>query len=262
MNTACIFTAQIIHVYAIGLPHMTTDATASFTASGIRRGLLAGIPLAVSVLIYGLVFGILAKTAQMSMLEAIAMSAMVYSGSAQMVAVTQMAGGTVPVGTAALAVLTTILLLNARYLLYGAALRPWLGQVPAVPAYATLAVNGDGSWVLSMKAWADGERDAGFVFGSAIACFLPWIAGTAGGLLLGDLAANPKALGFDFLLVAFSAAIASGSFKGRGDLALVIAALAAAIAADRFLPSGWSILLAGLAAGIGAWITFRPEQQP
>jgi predicted branched-subunit amino acid permease len=231
----------------------------TFTISGVMRGIRDSIGLAFSVLIYGIMFGLLAKTAAMSLSEAMLMSAVVYSGSAQMVAVNAIEAGRIPVGTAAFAVATTILLLNARYMLYGAAIRPWLAQCSPLQAYGTLMIMGDGSWILSMKAYHAGERDAGYLFGSSALMFIPWLAGTAIGVLAAAFAANPRALGLDFMLVAFSAALAAGLVKGRDDVAALVAASIAAVAADRFLPAGFAVMAAAAAGGLTAWLRFREQ---
>jgi predicted branched-subunit amino acid permease len=212
------------------------------------------MPLAASVLVYGVIFGLLAKTASMTVAEAMLMSAFVFSGSAQMVAVNGMPGGSLPTGTALLAVTVTILLLNARYLLYGAALRPWLGSSPALQAYATLAVLGDGNWILAMKAEKEGERDAGYIFGSGAAMFVPWLGGTFIGMLAGGAAADPKALGLDFMLVAFSAALGIGLLKGRGDVVVLAVAIGTAVAAERLTGPGYAVIAAALAGGVTGWL--------
>jgi predicted branched-subunit amino acid permease len=245
--------------------HLVTSLAAArtvFSLSGVRRGVFASQPLGLSVLAYGMAFGLLARKAELSLLEALLMSGMIFSGSAQLVAVNAMTGGIIPAGVAAVTVAGTILLLNARYLLYGAAIRPWLGSVPAWQSYSTLAVMGDGNWVLSMKAHADGEQDAGFIFGSGMALFLPWMVGTWVGATAGSYIGNPSALALDFLLVAFSAAMGVGMFKGRSDLKVVGAAVLAAVLADRFLISGSAILAAGMAGALTAWFSFQEEAQP
>lgn len=240
-------------------PPLAAPPAAPFTAAGVRRGFIAAQPLAIGVFIYGLAFGLLAREAQYTLAEALLMSGFVYSGSAQLVAVAAMRGGGIPAGAAAAAVAGTILLLNARYILYGAALRPWLGGAPAWKAYPSLAVLGDGNWILAMKAHAQGEPDSGYVFGSGIAMFLPWLLGTWLGLAAGGLIRDPNALALDFLLVAFSAAMGVGMFKGRSDLKIIGAAAVAAVVADRFLIPGSAILCAGLAGGLVAWFGFREE---
>lgn len=211
------------------------------------------------VLVYGVAFGLLARGAQFTLAETLLMSAFVYSGSAQLVAVDAMRGGGIPAGAAMIALAGSIILLNGRYLLYGAAIRPWLGQAPARIAYPALAVLGDGNWLLSMKAHAQGETDAGYILGSGLAMFVPWIGGSWIGLSAGGLISDPKALALDFLLVAFSAAMGVGMFKGRSDVKIVLAAAAAAAFADRFLIAGSAILSAGAAGGLVAWFTFTAE---
>lgn len=221
----------------------------TFSRAGVRHGFVVAQPMAASVLLYGAVFGVLAGEAGLSPLQALLMSALVYSGSAQLAALQ------IGVTTALLPpLLLAVLLLNARYLLYGAALRPWLGGTRPAEAYATLFFTGDGSWALSMKEYANGNRDAGFVFGSGVAMYLPWALGTLGGHLLASWVPDPKALGLDFMLVAFAAAIGVGAWRGRRDWLPAIAAAVAALLLFRWLPNGWHIVGAGLAgAAVGAW---------
>lgn len=221
----------------------------TFSRAGVRHGFVVAQPMAASVLLYGAVFGVLAGEAGLSPLQALLMSALVYSGSAQLAALQ------IGVTTALLPpLLLAVLLLNARYLLYGAALRPWLGGTRPAEAYATLFFTGDGSWALSMKEYANGNRDAGFVFGSGVAMYLPWALGTLGGHLLASWVPDPKALGLDFMLVAFAAAIGVGAWRGRRDWLPAIAAAVAALLLFRWLPNGWHIVGAGLAgAAAGAW---------
>jgi predicted branched-subunit amino acid permease len=227
---------------------------ASFTVAGMLRGVQESVPLAISVCVYGAIFGLLAKTAQLALAEALLMSAAVYSGSAQMVALNAFENGAIPAFGAALATMTTILLLNARYVLYGAAIRPWLGQATPLQAYSALFFLGDGNWVLSMKAADAGERDAGYILGSGAAMFVPWVGGTAVGMLAAGFVGDPRALGLDFMLVAFCAAMAAGMTKTRSDVAVLGAAALAAIVADRLLPQGFAVMAAAAAGGLVAWM--------
>jgi predicted branched-subunit amino acid permease len=230
-----------------------------FTLAGMKRGAIAAQPLGVGVFVYGAAFGLLAREAQLSLVEALTMSGVIYSGSAQLVAVNSMAHGTVPTGAMAMATLVTILLLNARYVLYGAAMRPWLGTLPPLQAYSTLAVIGDGNWILSMKASQDGEEDAGFVFGSGIAMFVPWLTGTGLGVSAGALISNPASLGLDFMLIAFSAAMGVGMFKGRSDSKIALAAAIVSVLVHMVFPGGMAILAAGLTGAGVAWATYEHE---
>lgn len=228
---------------------MTAHATVPFTSAGIRRGFIAAQPLGLGVFVYGMVFGVLAATAELTVLEAVLMSAAVYSGSAQLAALQSWSGAGL-----VLPLVLAVLMINARYVLYGAALRPWMGGLGPARVYPALFFLGDGNWALAMKEHAAGRDDAGFVLGSGIAMFLPWCLGTAAGHLGGGLVSNPAALGLDFMLVAFSAAFAVAMWRGRGDIAAALAATVVAIGLSFLVPTGWVIVGAGLASAVvGYW---------
>lgn len=220
-----------------------------FTRRGVRRGFVLAQPLAPGIALYGLVFGLLASERGLSWLQALLMSVFVYSGSAQLAALEVWATAS---GLAAL--LLTVIAINARYVLYGAALRPWLSGVPAHQAFGSLFLLGDGSWVLAMREWDRGERDAGFVLGGGLAGLLPWVTGTVAGHLLTSSLPDPRRWGLDFMLPAFAAAIGMSLWRGRGDLAPLAAGASVALLLHTLVPGGWYILGAGLAAGaVGAW---------
>lgn len=216
-----------------------------FTNAGVRRGFVAGQPLAPGVLIYGLAFGVLASERGLVWFEALLMSVFVYSGSAQL-AVLQ--GWSKSPALAPL--VATVLVINARYVLYGASMHPWLAGASRTQALGSLFFLGDGNWALSMREYQSGYRDGGFVLGSGLATFAPWVLGTLVGFALGSSVADPARFGLDFMLVAFAAAIGIGIWRGRPDVWPAIAAAVVALAFYRWLPGGWYIVGAGLAAGL------------
>ena len=199
----------------------------------------------------------MAREAGLSVLESALMSALVYSGTAQAATVGAFAHGAAQASLVASVV--TVLMLNARYLLYGASLRPWLGQAGAGQAYGSLYFLGDANWVMATQAHAGGENDAAFILGSGVTMFLPWVAGTVAGAAVGSWIADPRVLGVDFLLVAFCAAMGLGLYKGRSDLWPAGAGLVVAAVLDRFAPSGWTIVAAGIAGAAVAALRFKEE---
>jgi predicted branched-subunit amino acid permease len=76
----------------------------------------------------------------------------------------------------------------------------------------------------------------------------------------GGFAANPRALGLDFMLIAFSGALCIGLLKARADLAVLLAAVAAAVAAERLMGPGFSVIAAAMAGGATAWVRFRDPE--
>src|SRR4051794_17893750 len=88
-------------------------------------GMRAGMPFAVAGGLLALSFGVVAQSAGLSPCEAIAMSAIVFAGSAQFTAIAIIAQG----GTVAAAVLAAALV-NSRFLPMGVALGPSLPGGP------------------------------------------------------------------------------------------------------------------------------------
>ena len=196
------------------------------------------------------------RDAGLSVLETSLMSMLVYSGTAQAATV-----GGLAAGSGIFAAVMAVLILNARYLLYGASLWPWLGQTRPAQAYGTLWFLGDANWAMSTKANADGEQDAAFILGSGVSMYLPWVAGTFLGAIAGSWIADPRALGVDFLLVAFCAAMAMDLFKSKTDIAPALAAVLVAIVLEVLAPSGWTLVAAGFTGALVAWLRFREEEQ-
>ncbi len=215
--------------------------------------------MAIGVFVYGAAFGLIADQAGLSPFQALLMSAVVYSGSAQLAALSILAAGPSPLVATIWALMATILVINARYMLFSAALRPWLGHVSPLKAYSSLFVLGDGNWMISMRAYAGGERDAGFVFGSGAAMFAPWVLGTWAGIVASTLAPDPRRLGFDFLMVAFAAAMMSGMAKTRNDLVILLASGAAAVLIAWLGAPNWAPVFAGLFGGGIAYARFSPR---
>lgn len=236
------------------------DGAVTFTMKGLMRGLLRTQGLSVGIFVYGLAFGLIAQQAKLSTMQAVMMSAVVYSGTAQLAAVGVLAAGTASLLAVGWALIATIFVINARYLLFSATLRPWLEQVSPFKAYGSLYFLGDGSWLLAMKAYEDGERDAAFVLGAGVGTFAAWIVGTWLGCIAVGLAPEPRRLGLDFFLVAFAAAMMVGMARQRADLVVIgVAAIVAPVAA-RFWGFGTAVVLAGLAGGLVAFLRHRPAE--
>ena len=239
-----------------------SDASGSvpFTLDGIRRGFLRAQSFSIGIFVYGLAFGLMAAQAKLSALQAVMMSAVVYSGSAQLAAIGVLGSGAGSPGALLWALVATILVINARYILFSATLRPWLGGVSPLKAYSTLYFLGDGNWMMSMRAHEAGERDAGYVFGSGLGSFLSWIVGTYLGHIAVGFAPEPHRLGLDFFLAAFAAAMMAGMVRRRGDLAIVaVAALMAPLVAHVW-GFGAAVVVSGLAGGLVAYLRHKPPE--
>lgn len=232
----------------------TTPEPVTLSSAGLRRGARLALPFCASSVVYGLAFGLLATEVGLSSLEATLMSLLVFSGSAQ-IAVVQ-AWRDEPV---VLAIFVTVLVANIRYVLMGAALRSWLAPLGAFKSTLALLPLVDGSFALSFRERSRGNQDAGVLVGSSLVSWFGWIVGTTVGTLAGQLIPNPRAIGLDFVIVAFCAASATTMARTRADLLPALAALIAVVAFERYAPGPWSVVVAGATAAIFAMLRFKPE---
>jgi 4-azaleucine resistance transporter AzlC len=230
---------------------MTESVT--FTRGGVVRGLRAAAPLAVSVAVYGMVFGILARQVDMSLLEATLMNFIVFAGAAQMAAMDFWVYP-LPIAT----ILVTVLLVNLRLIMLGAAMRPWLERIPGRIVYPTLHFLSDESWAVTMTRYHEGERDGGVVLGSNLAIVFAWMPAVAVGHIMGGQIGDPAALGLDFAFTAVFAAMLFGGYKSRYDLAPWGASGLVAWLVWWLVPGTWYVIAGGMAGFVVAYL--RAEQ--
>ena len=208
----------------------TSPATAAVDLRASRRQLIAeAIGIAVSAGGFGFVYGLSARQAGFSPLEAIAMSVIVFAGAAQFAAV-----GYVTSGVAWPGIVLLTGLLNARHLLYSAALRPWLRGVP-LPRRAVIAhLLTDEAFALSIGHFRRiGRADEwGFWVAAIGATFIPWNLATIAGVFLGGQIPEPARFGIDIIFPAAMVGLAVGLITGRREVvaALVGAGIGVAVA--------------------------------
>lgn len=228
---------------------MTTDTdrpgTVEFSAAGAREGFVRCLPVAAGIGGYGIVFGVLARQSGLSVAEATLMSATVLAGAAQLIAV-ELWADPIPVG----AVLVTTLVVNARYLLMGAALRPWFSRLTPLQAYGSVFFTADENWALTMGELTDGSRRGAFLLGSGVAVWLFWVSATVVGAALGATVADPARYGLDFVLTAVFLAIAAELWEGPSTLPPWLVAVVVAVPVASALPGRWYILAGGVAGSL------------
>ena len=228
--------------------------SAPFTLDGMGRGVRDALPLGLGIFVYGLAFGLIASQAQFTLGQALATSAAVYSGSAQLAALNLVQTGQFTL----FALAAIILLMNARYLMFGAALRPWLSQTTPPLAYGSLLMLGDANWILVMRAIESGERDRAYLMGTGLPMFAGWMTGTAAGVLSGSVLPDPHTLAADLMLPAFAAAMMTAMTRTRAALLPAGIGAVTAIAVLEIADTGWAIIAAGLAGTAAAAFAWQP----
>ncbi len=229
----------------------TGGARAAFIAGALRT-----VPVALGVLAYGLVFGALAQQTGLSFGETAFMSAIVFAGSAQFVALGMWA---LPPPVLALAVAT--LLVNFRFFLMAATMGRVLEGWSVLRVLPALAWVTDENWAITM---AEGERRhwGAFFLGTGAVLYVTWPTASLLGFALGSVVADPKRWGFDFAFTAVFMTLAVGLARRHRAPAVWIASGVSAFLADRFLAgtllgSSAPVLVGGIAGALVA--ALRPR---
>ena len=154
------------------------------------------------------------------------MSTIVFAGAAQFAAVGYVASGLAWPG-----VILLTALLNARHLLYSAALRPWVRDV-SVPRRAAMAhLLTDEAFALAISHFRRlGRTDTwGYWMGAFVFTFIPWNMATIGGVVLGAQIPDPARLGIDVIFPAAMIGLAVGLITGRRELVAAIVGAGVAV---------------------------------
>jgi 4-azaleucine resistance transporter AzlC len=214
----------------------------------IGRGARACLPVAISVAAYGLVWGVLAGQAGLSLLEVMLMSGFVFAGSSQFVALDLWSSNpaALPIG----ALVIAVAIVNLRYVLLTATLRPLFTHAARPGPLALMFLVTDENWALTIGEMNRKRATPLFLLGSGIAMWSVWMASTVTGRLAGSAIADPTAYGLDFAFTATFLALLLGMWRGRSDLVPWLVAAASAILAARLIEGSWSILIGGLAGSL------------
>lgn len=210
-------------------------------ATGARRAFV----LALGVLPFGIVYGVAVAQAGVGVLPGILGSIAIFAGASQLSLLelhTEGAVWAVAVGTA--------LVINARFLLYSAALAPSFAEFPPRWRFGLAHLMTDQAATLSLIEF-ETEKDPllrrGFFLGAALALFTVWQLGTIIGILAG--AQIPEGLQLGFIIPLMFTALVVPALRDRPVIAAATASVVVTIVAAR-LPAGTNILL-GAVAGVG-----------
>ena len=206
-------------------------------------GVRAGVPFGVAGGLLAVSFGVVAKGAGLSPVAAIAMSAIVFAGSAQFTAISILAAG----GTLGAAVLAAALV-NSRFLPMGVAFAPSLPGGPLRRVVQGQAIV-DASWGIAAR--GDGTFDRWLLFGSTAVQYAGWVGGTVLGVLGGNILGDPKALGLDAIYPAFFLALLLNELGDRRARLVAVLGLAVSLVLIPLTPPGVPVLAASLAALLG-----------
>jgi predicted branched-subunit amino acid permease len=215
-------------------------------ASAPGRPAAGALAIGLATGAYGLSFGALAVTAGLSLPQAAAMSALVFTGATQLSVVGALASG----GALAPA-LAGGLILAGRHVAYGVSLAPILSARLRSRVVAAHLVIDESTAMARAQGDPGAARLAFWATGASV--FVCWNAATLAGALVGRAVANPAALGLDAVFPAAFVALLAPQLATRAARRAAVAGAIVAVALVPVAPPGVPVLaslLGLLAAGV------------
>ncbi|WP_309081343.1 AzlC family ABC transporter permease [Zhihengliuella sp.] len=209
-----------------------------------------GLSVALATGLYGISFGALAVAAGLSVWQAVALSALMFTGGSQFAFIGVIAGA--GAGGAAFGAAT---LLGVRNAVYGMQMNVML-RPRRWRRFAAAHVTIDESVAVAASQTDPAEERRGF-WVAGLGVFVLWNLFTVAGALLGDALGDPAAWGLDGAAVAAFLGLLWPRLKGRDPVALAVVCAVVTVLAVPFVPAGVPILLAALAAAAWGWADRR-----
>ncbi|MEV4507506.1 AzlC family ABC transporter permease [Dactylosporangium sp. NPDC049525] len=194
--------------------------------------------LCAAAIVVGLSFGAIATAAGLPLSQIVVMSAFVYAGGAQFLAV-----GLVSAGGTALAIVLAGLLLNARHLPFGLAIgNETLGEARWRRIVGSHILTDES--VAFALAQDDPVRRRRAFWLTGVALYVTWNVSSTVGAIAGSALGDPDTYGIDAAFPAALLALTLPSLKDKVAVRVAVAGAAIALAATPFLPAGLPVLLA------------------
>ncbi|MEU0553296.1 AzlC family ABC transporter permease [Dactylosporangium maewongense] len=194
--------------------------------------------LCAAAVVVGLSFGAIATAAGLPLSQIVVMSAFVYAGGAQFLAV-----GLVSAGGTALAIVLAGLLLNARHLPFGLAIGNETLGASRWRRIVGSHILTDESVAFALAQDDPAQRRRAYWL-TGVALFVTWNIASTVGAIAGSALGDPNRYGIDAAFPAALLALTLPSLKDSASVRVAVAGAAIALATTPLLPAGLPVLLA------------------
>src|SRR5699024_6421975 len=220
-------------------------------ADEVKQALLISLPIVLSYLPVAIAYGVLAKQAGLNLLELTSMSAFVYAGASQFMAINMMM-----VGSGVIEIVIATLVLNFRHFIMNLSLMSQLttvSQRSKVPL--SLGITDETFAVASLQMEKKKENHSITFFAILVlSAYLSWVIGSFVGGLLGQVIPDQLSQSMGIALYAMFIGLLIPSVKKEFKYGLIVLfAMILNLAFVQFISEGWSIICAtiiGASAGI------------
>ena len=229
-----------------------------FTMDGFWLGFRRAFVTTPGIVVFGMGFGAAAAVQGLTFLDAFFFQSLVLAGASPYVAL-GLWRDPLP-WTTAFAMGAVVFTVNLGMMLLGAALRPWMGSLPAYKVYPALGLMTDPAWIIAIRYHREGGRDWGVYVGACVFLYLIWMMSVLPGYFVSAALADPARFGLDLVMPIFFITMLVPLWRGRLDAAPWLVAVLVALAVKALVPGYWFVLAGGLAAALTAAMLFTPEE--
>lgn len=221
-----------------------------------REAVIVTLPAMAAATPFAFLLGALATDKGLSVPEAGLMSALVFAGSAQFIALDSWA---MPPAWLAIGIATFVV--NARHIFMSASILRHMQAFPAWMKPPAMVFCADEIWAFAEARAARQRLTPAYYAGLVSLFYLNYVAWTVAGAYAGRLLHDPKVYGFDFAFIAIFIGLILG-FRQRSGFAWIVAASALAATAVHLAWPGPQSIAAGALAGIVvAALLAKPEEE-
>lgn len=218
-------------------------ATPIVVRSSVLRGVTRALPIVMGYVPIGFAYGVLAKQAGLSTFNTVAMSVLVYAGSAQLIG-----AGLFAVSAPALSIVATAFVVNLRHMLFSAALssylKGWGGGALAAFAYELT----DETFAVHSVQFPEGVPPKAEIFALNVTSQLSWLAGGWLGAVVGGLVQDVKPFALDYTLPAMFIALLVIQIRARLEIVIAVFAGLLSVMLTLLGVGRWSVILATVVA--------------
>ncbi|KII76164.1 AzlC family ABC transporter permease [Vibrio renipiscarius] len=218
------------------------------------QGCLAMVPLSVAVIPWGLLAGSYAIESGLNPIESQALSAILFAGSAQLVAT-----GMIKAGAGITTLLLTTLFITSRHFLYSVSMRGTIGKLPLRWRLSLGFLLTDELFAICGNQ-SEKRFEPWYALGAGLSFYLCWNLATLIGIVAGSYIPALNELGLEFAVAATFIALVVPNVKNSPTLAAVTMALLLSITLNLFQVEG-ALMLASLGGMLTGYLveTLRGE---
>jgi 4-azaleucine resistance transporter AzlC len=226
------------------MPHHTVDSKPRL----FWQGTVAMLPLSVAVLPWGLLAGSFAIEAGLNPFESQALSAILFAGSAQLVAT-----GMIKAGAGLMTMLITTFFITSRHFLYSVSMR---GKISPLPTRWRVILG----FLLTDELFAlcgqqsEQQFNRWYALGAGFSFYLIWNLATLVGIVAGSYIPSLNSIGLEFAVAATFIAIVIPNVKSIPILISVITALILSVTLTIFNING-SLMYASVGAMLAGYFS-------